>query len=700
VDNNAENTEKSHDDIIKTALERFKLVEEGESQIRKLALEDLKFRAGEQWPSEIKTQRQLDGRPCLVINRLPQFIRQVTNDQRQNRPSIKVYPVDDNANIETSKILQGMIRHIEYNSNADIAYDTAFESAATTGRGFFRIITDYADPMSFDQEILIKRVRNPLTIFLDPHAIEPDGSDANWCLIADKISKKEFKKLYPKAKLSAENDWSVLGASSDGWLDKDICRIAEYFTKEFKSKKILLLSNGDTIDASGVNEETNLGVDNSGQPITVKQERSTLVPVIHWYKITAHEVLEETIWPGQWIPIVPVYGDELDIDGERRFEGIVTHAKDPQRMYNYWSSNETELIALAPRTPWIGAAGQFEGYENQWQTANKKNHSFLEYKPVSLAGQPVGPPVRNNFEPPVAAITNAKGMSADDMKATTGIYDSALGNAPNDTSGIAIQRRNTQAQVSNFHFIDNMSRALRHAGRIIVDLIPEIYDTPRMQRIVKDDGTQDVVPINQVFHEGPDRKMHNLSIGKYDVVVETGPSYATKRQEAANQMEKITHAYPQLMNIAGDLMLKNMDWPGASEMAERFKKTIPPNLLDDKNKQIPPQVQAQMQQMQQMITQLSTSLQAANQVIENKKLELASKERIELSKIQASAEETLFIHGSKAAESALEQEIALIDRKLSLLNQQQSLNPQTFGASGAAMGGNSQQQPIGGQSPS
>ena len=709
---------KNNDDVLRIARERFKLVEDSESEIRKMALEDLRFVAGRQWPDDIKTAREMEGRPCLVINRLPQFIRQVTNDQRQNRPSIKVYPVGDGAEEETAKVIQGMCKHIEYNSNADVAYDTAFESAARIGRGFFRVITDYCDPMSFNQEILIKMIDNSFTVFFDPLSVEPDGSDANWALVADTMSKSEFKINYPDAQMATLDDWTVQGSNTDGWITKDGLRIAEYYCREFKKRKILLLSNGETILDPGLakdedgqllkesGESADLGLDDNNRPITIKDSRESVVPVIHWYKLTYDEVLEETEWLGQWIPIIPVYGDKLNVDGERIFEGIVTHAKDPQRMYNYHSSNEVEIIALAPKAPWIGVAGQFEGFESFWKSANKKSHAYLEYKPISVAGSPAPPPQRNVFEPPVAAVVQAKAMSADDMKATTGIYDSALGNSPNDTSGIAITKRNTQAQVSNFHFIDNMNRSLRHCGRIIVDLIPGIYDAPRIQRIIKDDGTHDMVPINQIFGEGPDKKHHNLGIGKYDVIVDSGPSFATRRQEAAQSIEKLIGHYPALMQVAGDLMVRNMDWPQSQEVADRLKKTIPPNLLDDgKNQpQIPPQVQAQMQQMNTMVQSLTKSLTVANGIIENKKLELASKERIEMAKLQMGAEETLLKVGNDHAQFSLEQQIALLDKQRATLQAQQPLsndqisNPNA-GPSGSAQQGNNQQQPTGGFPP-
>lgn len=688
--------------LIQEAVARFKLADEAESDIRKLALEDLEFRAGNQWPDKIKAERESDGRPCLVINRIPQFIQQVTNDQRQNRPSIKVHPVDSHGDVETAKVIQGLVRHIEYNSNADVAYDTAFESAVIGGRGFFRILTEYASPTSFEQEILIKRIRNPFSVFFDPYSQEPDGSDANFAFVIEDLSPEEFKTRYPQSKLAANTDWESTGNDAPSWISADGCRVAEYFYKQTEIKEIALLSNGQTVLAETLSQGLEAGV-------SVIRTRKAPVPTVKWCKLNGIEILEQTDWIGMWIPIVPVYGAELDVNGKRILEGIVRNAKDPARMYNYWSSAETEAIALAPRTPFIVAEGQIEGYENEWATANKRNHSTLTYKPTSLNGQPVGAPQRNSFEPAVQAITQARMIAADDIKATTGIYDSAMGARSNETSGVAIQRRNVQAQTSNFHFIDNLTRSLRHTGRILVDIIPKVYDTPRAARIIGDDGQQKIVTINQPTEEKGKQVLYQLDAGKYDVTIDVGPSFATKRQEAVTSMLEVVRSYPQLAQIAGDILVKNMDWPGAQEFADRIKKTLPPGLADEdkeKKQEIPPQVQAQMQQMNQMVEQLTKQLHDAHDTIDMKRVEIESRERIEMAKLETTATIELAKLESKEALTTLSHQIAELDARTKLLGfgqpietdePEQELPPQSAGAMGAEpmMG----EDPTGGMSP-
>lgn len=704
--NNDDLKTDSDEAVLAEAIARFAMVSEAETSIRSLALEDLKFRKGEQWPAEVENERVRDGRPCLVINKIPQFINQITNDQRQNRPSIKVHPIDDHADVETAKIIQGLVRHIEYNSNADVAYDTAFESAVIGGRGFFRIITQYSDPNSFEQEILIKRIRNPFSVFFDPHSQEPDGSDATFAIIVEDFSKDEFKAKYPKSKLTVSNDWSNIGNTAPGWFGEDSIRVAEYLVKRFEEKELVLLSNGETLLASELPNPLPDG-------IAVAKTRTTLVPVVKWYKFNGTEILESTDWLGTYIPIIPVYGAELDIDGERTLEGVVRNAKDPARMYNYWASAETETIALAPRAPFIVAEGQIENYEGDWASANRKNHSVLKYKPTSLNGQPVSPPQRNAFEPAVQAITNARMLASDDLKATTGIYDSALGARSNETSGVAIRSRNVQAQTSNFHFIDNLTRSLRQAGRIMIELLPKIYDTARTARIVGDNGEQRVVKLNQPFEENGKEVIYQVDAGKYDVTVDVGPSFATKRQEAVNSMLEVTRAYPQLAQFAGDLLVKNMDWPGAQEFADRIKKTLPPNLIDDgkgAKKDIPPQIQQQIQQMSQLIEQLTGQLDSANDKIDNKTIELESKERIEMAKLETQATIELAKLQSNESLKMLTTQIAEIDRRTKMLGFDQPFpgdqsfqNPQNtapqFDGDMSAMSEGDVVGPTGGESP-
>lgn len=622
TEKSAEKREKDQK-ILEKAKKRFNIAADAETQRRSDALDDLRFRAGDQWPEAIKNERNLDGRPSLTINRIPQFVHQITNEQRQNRPSIKISPCDSKADVETAKVIEGLVRNIQNVSKADVAYDSAFESAVTMGFGYFRVSVDYDDVMSFNQQILIKQIPNAFSVYLDPSANEPDGSDANWSFVFEDMDKDEYMVQYPDSEMSQMSDWSSIGDEYPGWIDKNTCRVAEYYCKDFETIEIF-----NTPD--GIKKSDELSEEMRNLLRRAKRSRFTQVPTVRWYKINGIEILEESVFAAPWQPIVPVYGDRLNIDGEWILESIVRHAKDPQRMVNYWSSAETEAIALAPKAPYIAEEGQIpEEYENIWKNANRKNYAYLPYRAKSIDGHLVGAPQRNTYEPAINAITQARAQSIDDLKATTGIYDASLGNRSNENSGVAIARRNVQSQTANFHYVDNLSRAMRQAGRIIVALIPTIYDAPRTERILGEDGSEELIAINQIFKKGGQDVEHDLTVGKYDVVVETGPSFATKRQEAMAVLMDFMKAIPTLAPQIADLIAGTMDAPGAKELQERLRKLLAPGLIEDKDKKpLPPEIQAQIVQMQQMIEQLSQAANQQQDIIDNKRLELSSKEKI------------------------------------------------------------------------
>lgn len=621
---------------------RFTAAEEAESAHRDLAMEDLRFMAGQQWPQIVEHARTMDNRPCLTINRLPQFLHQISNDVRQNPPSIKVSPVGDGSDPDVAEVIQGMIRHIEVDSHATVAYITAMDAAATHGRGYFRILTEYETEIGFEQCLKIRRIRNPFTVYMDPSCQEPDYSDARWGFVVEVMSKDDFRAQWPDADVSQMDQWSSTG---DGWIDRDACRVAEYWYVQPKRETLALLADGTIMYKRDVPEG-----------VVIEQERTTSIPSVYWVKTNGHEVLEREDWPGKWIPIVPVLGDEVDVDGRVQLSGIVRHAKDSQRMYNYWVSAETETIALAPRAPYVGAEGQFEGQEQKWQSANTRNWPYLEYRPRSLGGQLAPPPQRQVFEAPVQAITQARQMAADDLKATTGIYDAALGNRSNETSGRAILSRQRESDTATFHYPSNLAVAMRHAGRILLDLIPAVYDKPRVCRIIADDGEERTVTINAPCQEKGIDKLYDVTTGRYDVVVDTGPSFASKRQEAVEAMVQVGQAYPPLLQLAGDLFVRNMDWPGAREIADRLRRTVPPELLGDANEGIEPE--QQVQQLQQAMQQASQQLQAMNAYAQQAEQQ-AQQVAQELEQLKQQMQSKMMDHQLKQQEMQLKNDLDL-----------------------------------------
>ncbi len=594
------------EDFLRKVVKQFARAESNESTNRQEAIDDLKFKTGKgQWPEAIKAQRTIEKRPCLTINKMPTFVHQITNDQRQNRPSINVSPVGDVGDPETAKMLKGLIKNIERQSNADVAYDTGFDSAVSGGWGYWRVVTEYEDDDTFNQVARIKRIRNPFRVYLDPDSQEPDGSDAKWAFITDLLPKDEFKAKYPKAAIMAWEEGGM-GDEYKAWSTTTHVRIAEYYCIETETRKLVALENGHV----GWEDE----LDASLAKAPRKNERDVQTKKIKWYKLTAWEILEETDWLGSWIPIVKCIGDEVDIEGKVTYSGVIRNAKDPQRMKNFWATSKTELIALAPKAPWIMEEGQIEGHEKRWQEANNKSLPYLLYKATALGGKPAPPPQRQQFAGPPAAIIEAEMSAEQDMMGTTGIrFDSTKQERTYDESGKALRELKRVTDLGSFHYVDNLARSLRFTGHILIDLIPKIYDTPRILTILREDDTEERVKIDptlgqssgkETAADGRVRRLFNPKLGKYDVTVTIGPSFATKRAEAADSMLGFIKVVPQAGQIAGDLIAKNMDWPGADEIAARLMSMLPPHLLNKKLDQFPPEAKGMVMSLQQQLQQL------------------------------------------------------------------------------------------------
>lgn len=634
---------KNDDDLLATARKRLELAISALSESREDELDDLKFANGTpdnhwQWPADVLQTRgavqgqTINARPCLTMNKLPQHIKQVTNDQRQNRPSGKVIPVDDEADVQIAEIFDGLVRHIEYISDADVAYDTACENQVTFGEGYFRLLTTYCDDESFDQDIRIGRIRNAMSVYMDPMMQDPCGADAKWCFITEDISKDEYERTFPKATpISTLQSRGVGDQSLSQWLNEDTIRIAEYFYTEYETYTLNLYP-GNHAFREGTTDDKALKL----QGVRPLRSRTVQAQKIKWCKINGYEVLESREWAGKYIPVIRVIGNEIEVDGRIYISGLVRNAKDAQRMYNYWTSQEAEMLALAPKAPFIGYSGQFEGYEEKWKTANTQNYPYLEVNADATdgTGNPLPLPARS--PPPMAqtGLIQAKMGASEDIKATTGQYDSSLGATSNERSGKAILAREKQADTGTYHYVDNLARAIRYLTRQIVDLVPKIYDTERIARIVKLDGSTASIKINPMQQEAvktirdPNdpriviEKIYNPSVGKYDVCVTTGPSYMTKRQEQTDAMSQILQANPQLWQVAGDLFVKEMDWPGAEELAKRLAKTIDPKLLQDEEDPALQAAQQQIEQMGQQMEQMHAMLKSVQNSLDAREVEI------------------------------------------------------------------------------
>ena len=615
----------------RTALKRFKFVSAADADLRTLELDDQRFCAGNadngwQWPEHVRTERagipgQVPARPCLTINKVAAPVAQIANQARDARFAITVTPKGRSAKRETADVFQGLIRNAEVQSDAQVARIWAFDRALKCGRGYYRVLTKYVDDGDSDLDIVTERILNQASVYLDPAAQLPDWSDGDWAFITVWLTREKFAREYPDAELASLDAFSGLGDDAPDWIrgdgDQQEVRIAEYFYAVYTDVKTVDLADGRSVPLADAP---------SGIPVirsrTVKQR------AIKWCKLTALDVLDSQDWPGKYIPIVPVLGDEWNIDGTRIFQGIVRPAKDAQRSYNYMRSAQVEGIGLAPRAPFVGAEGQFEGHP-EWDQANTRNYSKLEYVPTDLNGNLNPPPQRNVVEPAIQAITLAAHEADGDIHATTGVPPVALGALdPHDRSGKAIRALQQQSDQGSSNYLDNLKRAVAFEGRIYVDLIPKVYTRPgRVAQLLGTDDESSSVMLGAPFVKTPDgpravppghpeAQTIDLAAGQFAIAVTVGKSFTNQRQEAVAMMGDLANAAPQMVQSFADLWVDEMDFPGAHAIAERLKKLLPPPLQESpEGANVPPQVQQQLAQMQGQMQQAQQIIQQLQQQI-------------------------------------------------------------------------------------
>lgn len=644
--------------FLETARKRFAAAEEAERRIRDEYLKDLYFVAGEQWDDAVLEERRQQRRPALTFNSLPTFVQQVANEARQSKPSVKFSPVDSASDLDTAKIYEGIARHIQYRSKADIAFEEALVYSTAGSFGYVGLTTDYVRDNSFDQEIRFRQFPEPLSVYgvLIPSCRR---ERVPWAFVVEDISEDEFKERYPGSEL-ASLSWDSARNLCD-WVGEKTVRVAEYWYTETKRRKLLLLTDGTQLYRDEVDDVPKEAIE---------KERDVLQRTVKMCVTNGLEILDETEWAGDCIPIFAVLGRVLVIDGVPQVFSLVRFMRDPTKLVNIYKSAIAENIGKANRTQVIGYKGQFEGVERMWQESNVRNLAYLEVNPLTINSNLAPLPQIHQFEPAIQALSVAAAQEIDDLKRISGIYDASLGSEGNEKSGIAILRRQNQSSVTNLHFIDNLKRAQEEAGCALGYLIPRVYDTARQVRIMGEDEKERVVTVNApaVDPETGEQTNYLLEADKYDVAVSTGPTYATKRQEAFDLLTQISQAYPQLVQVGGDIIFRNSDIPGADELADRLKKTLPPGLADDdKAQQIPPEVKAQLDQAGQIINQLMDEREKLSSGVELKRLELESRERIAAIQAQVDLAKTEATLTSKENIELLYSEIEQIKSNIAAL---------------------------------
>lgn len=626
---------------IQTFLRWFESAADAEQDQREHELKCLRMCDPEkQWDDEIRSQRDQEERPCLTEDKISPMVLVICNSLRQNRAAVTINPVDDKGDPDTAEVFQGLIRHITYESSADMAYDTASTSCVRTGRGFYRIVTEYEGDDSFDQVIRVKAIPNHHMVYVDPNAVEADYSDANWFMVVEDMDRDEFKAQYPSANSAdmTSGQWMSVGDDLPEWYKDDHVRVVECFYKVPTKTKLVRLTDGSVIKASELPEDVKA---KQGEMVAdglyIDGVRDAASHKVEWCRFNAVEILERGDWAGKIIPIVPVLGKELIINNKRRYFGLISGMMDSQSRYNWLLSAQLETINLVPRSPWIAPEGSLVN-PHVWANSHRRAVGALYYK-QTIDGQPINKPERAYSGADVAAINSALMLASEGLKGTSGLYNPSVGSSEGGQSGVAIRAQQSQGDMATYHFTDAVTRARRLEGRIMLELIPKIYDTQRVLRIVNEDETAKTVTVNSEEVPMGQDKAHDLTVGKYDLTVTSGPSYTTRRQENLAVLMNMVERLPLMQQVAPDLIVSQLDVPIAKPLAKRLKVTLPPQVQaeDDQGRQqqVPPQIMQRLQQDGQMISQLTQALKIAQDEHEAKVMELQTK--IEIAKIQADA---------------------------------------------------------------
>ena len=649
--------------IVTEAKKRFDKCKEWESAARALWVEDTRFVEGDsdnnyQWDTTVRAARLKQQRPCLTINKVRQHCLQIVNDARQNKAQIRINATGNGASYQSAKVFEGIARHIEYQSSAMETYESAAWSQVTGGWGYWRVVTDYVDEGASEQEIFIRRVRDPLSVYLDKDIQEFDGSDAKYGFAFRDMPRDEYKIEHPDFD-RMDGGGAPLGETDD-WNSEDYVREAEYFRKVVTHQDMVTLPGTtepirrETLERHAPDVWAKYGQD----PRTI--HRTTTDTKVEWFKIVGSRIVDRNVWPGRYIPLVRVVGEETIIQGQLDRKGHVRAIKDPQRMYNWQSSTMVEELAMQSKSPWVAPLRSVEGLETYWNSANIETRAYLPYNDIDEEGKPIAPPVRQPPRQVSAGTLEALKVAQNEMMMASGQYQSQFGENENAKSGVAIQTRQRQGDNATYHYIDHLAQAIKFTGRILIDLIPKIYDTPRVVKIMAEDGDQDEVHIDPsaplphqmvapaaALGQPPTQSgnvpitpeqakalqgdkdiaaqiktIFNPKVGRYDVEADIGPAYATRRQETFNALTQIMGQNQNVAHAAMDLLFKAADFPMADVIAERIRRTIPPAILGEGPPPAVAQLQQQAEQMQQHMQQVITQL-----IQENAQLKMSGKDR-------------------------------------------------------------------------
>jgi len=685
------------EELIVKSLKRFKITAESESEARRQALEDLRFSIGTgQWDESVKANREIEGKPCLTINRAPAFLRQYTGEERQHRPAMLVSPVGNGADVETAKIHQGMLRHIEVASSADVTYDNSYDMMMRIGWCPWRVKDDYIGDRSFFREPRIEPIENPFSAYLSP-VRRADGTDPLWAHIVTDYSKEDYEAEFGRTEMVKLHFPTSQGNAEPDWVTKDGCRVAEYWWIELTPTTLCQLDDGRvaTKEEIEAHDKSAKDLTDSGAqaPLLLRDrvvdERDTVIRKVRCVTHDALHVIKSYDYLGKYLPFPEVNGVRLNVNGKIYRAGMVRDYRDAQRIYDFMVTRTVEQVDMVSKDPlWVSDANA--QYGEDYRQINRKNFSHVFYKAWDEQGRQLPMPQRAGREAPIEAMSKIIQQADYDMKAVIGIYGPSLGEESGSAqeSGFAILTRQQQTDTGAVSWHDNLNRAIVWQGKILLDLWPKLVDQARVQRIINpDDSVKHAVVYNSQSQDPQEaqellneqlglKKAYDVNVGDYDIVLSTGPMYKAARQEAFKAMTAVITENPQMLSMLGDIWAKNADFPDAEVLAARFKKMLPPNLQDEDADDAQSKLtalQSQIQMMSQQHDLMVQEINRASDTIRTDRLSLESKERIALWNNWTQLMLQRLKSHDVAAQALMDAQLQHLQSRLLMLNEQEPI---------------------------
>lgn len=660
-------------DLLRTARDRYRLVNEVETKQCERERNDIAFEDGDQWPEAARQTRlaqqpanglpAVPARPMLVIDKVKEPVRQILNQERAADIGVEIVAADDfgdlglTPNDDEILLREGLVRRIQRHSKAADARTWAYKRAVIAGRGYYIVRTRFLPGATWDQEVYVDRIYNQESVKLDPSHQQPDGSDADWEFIGLWVPWDRFKGEYPKDANGKKND--ICGCSDeefvglteqypDWYQDENgqkAVRVVDYWYVEREARELAILADG-----------TPAWEDELPDGVTAFDTRTIITRTIQFCKIAGGIVeLERTEHPSPLMPIVKVIGDEvLPYDQERRYNGIIRPSRDAQVAFNVMCSKQVETLGLTP-IPVVNLDPlSIEGYEEWWKVSNTRTLPYLPSNTWDGQGRQFSPPSRLPVDSNIYPIAQSVALFDQAIKSTTAVPDSTLGNVdPSLKSGKAIREVVQNAQLSTSNFLDNLLRAIRYEGEIINSLLYPIYGTKpgRLVRILTGEGDSQTMAIGQPSDPAIQAKAQKVATltkdAQFNVIVKIAKSTENRRQQFVELFGSLLGADPAQMMIGGDLFYKNMDIPEARELAKRQRVMLAPPIQallaqEETGQPFDPKAQAQIGQLQQQLQQLQQIAQQQAQEIQTKKADNDTKLQIEQLRAQVDAQKVQF----------------------------------------------------------